>query len=72
MIYLLIYLSGFVVSYYLLRRYNKKLGGYTWRDVIYQVKISLFSWLSVIAFIAVIINEKVKLPKLNSKPPEWL
>jgi TRAP-type C4-dicarboxylate transport system permease small subunit len=74
MTYILIYIAGFIASYY-----GWKLLGAThdWESVGFRLFISIFSWVSVVIGIALIIvlliqdffqNNKI----FKNEPPKWL
>jgi len=73
-IYILIYIAGYIVSYY-----GWKLLGYThcWESIGFRLFISIFSWVSVVISIAVLISFLIQDFFLNNKifknePPKWL
>lgn len=68
-IFLIVYLIGYVVHYYLFRYSSKKTYKYLeweWSDVIFNAFVSLGSWVSVIT--TLIVYNKVIFN--NSKPPK--
>lgn len=74
---ILIYLAGYIVAYYSLRKIIKGVNPayYNWGDVIIIGIFSLFSWVTVGIILlaaagAFIIHLGKKLPKNN--PPKWL
>lgn len=69
MVFLIIYITGFVVNYYIYRRHQKRtVGRWGWDDIIIIMIFSLLSWMSVIAFFI-----EPLLTKLSQKnPPKWL
>ena len=70
-IFLIVYLIGYVVHYYLFRYYSKKTYKYLeweWSDVLINIFISLGSWVSVIT--TLIVCSKITIN--NTKPPKWL
>jgi hypothetical protein len=68
---LLIYLIGFILSYYLCKSIDASLYGKkrTWGDVILGIIVSIFSWIGVLSclFIWCVINIEFK-----KDPPDWL
>lgn len=73
-IYILIYIAGFIISYY-----GWKLLGVThgWESVGFRLIVSIFSWISVVIGIAVLITFLIQDFFLNNKifknePPKWL
>jgi hypothetical protein len=72
--YILIYITGFIVSYY-----GWKLLGAThdWESIGFRLMLSISSWLSVVIGIAVLITFLIQKFFLNNKifknePPKWL
>jgi hypothetical protein len=68
---ILIYLSGVVVSYLVLRKLRKKYGDNTWSEVIFTVILSLGSWLGIGAVLFVM-GVLFLIAKGNEEPPKWL
>jgi hypothetical protein len=81
-LFLIIYVSGYVAAYYSTKyMLIKKFGSENreWEDIIFALKISLCSWLTVgTLFIFVIedlfeyISTKIKDHKSNNNPPKWM
>lgn len=73
MIYLIIYLIGFVATWIVLKWWrNKNLDVYTeWIDILASFLFSLFSWLGFTICVIVIL---IQLLNENNvpKPPKWL
>jgi prolipoprotein diacylglyceryltransferase len=61
--YLIIYLIGFFISYYLIRKNVRNLeeNKYDWFDVFIVFLLSLMSYLSILAYLF-----------SKNKPPKWL
>lgn len=72
LIFFATYISGFILSYFMLRKDSRKdLGdSYSYEEVKSNIFASLFSWLTVIIFLAVRIWDK--LDNIKSKPPKFL
>lgn len=68
MIYLLLYLLGYIVAYYLCKQMRESDNNNTWEDVAVSFKISFFSWLLVFIIIILIILYDKK----DSEPPSGL
>jgi hypothetical protein len=70
LIYIGIYLAGYVCSYYEMRYFmRKKFIERYWIDIIEGLILSLPSWISVIVMPIVFFLGKLKFPK---NPPRWL
>jgi hypothetical protein len=72
--YILIYIAGFIVSYY---GWKLLCGPHDWESVGFRLIVSIFSWVSVVIGIAVLIvfliqdffqNNKI----FKNEPPKWL
>jgi hypothetical protein len=60
--YLIIYLIGFFISYYLIRKHRRnQIEKYEWSDVCIIFVLSLFSYIMILVFI--INTDKLKVPK---------
>lgn len=74
MIWVLIYLLGYVVCYYLTRYEFKLQFDWTWSDVCYNCLFSLSSWggvlVSGIGVLIILGSKRFKMKKSN--PPKWL
>ena len=70
MIYLLFYLLGYIVSYYLCKQLRDIEQLNTWEDIKKSFLVSIFSWFAVIALLLAIaiLADKNK----NQKPPKGL
>lgn len=70
MIFLIIYLIGFLILFYIYRKYLRKTYGdsYSWKNVFLVIFISLFSWFGVIMETILILIDKLD----KHKPPKWL
>ena len=74
MTYILIYIAGFIVSYYGWKSLGEK---HCWESVGFRLFISIFSLLSVLCGIAVLIVFLIQKFFQNNKifkkePPKWL
>jgi hypothetical protein len=76
MIYLYIYLIGYIACYYSLRHYfSYDGGGWNWNDVIYCLLLAITSWCGVGVYgVMYVVDYKLYryIKKINGKPPEWL
>jgi len=70
MIYLLFYLLGYIISYYLCKQLRDIEQLNTWEDIKKSFLVSIFSWFAVIALLLAIaiLADKNK----NQKPPKGL
>ena len=70
MIYLLFYLLGYIISYYLCKQLRDIEQLNTWEDIKKSFLVSIFSWLAIIALLLAIaiLADKNK----NQKPPKGL
>ena len=71
---ILIYITGFIVSYYSWKLLD---GTHDWESVGFRLMISIFSWISVVFVIAVLITFLIQDFFQNNKifkkePPKWL
>ena len=68
--YLIIYLIGFVICYYIFRKDERKNSGenYGWKSVLEIFGVSLLSFLALFIFLKHYISHYFK----NSKPPKFL
>ena len=74
MTYILIYITGFIISYYSWKLLDAT---HDWQSVGFRLMISIFSWISVVFVIAVLIVFSIQDFCLNKKifkkePPKWL
>lgn len=73
-IYLIGYILGYYISKFIILVVEKE-EGWDWTDVRSNAKISIFSWILVLAGIIYAvcktINNKIKI-KFPTKPPFWL
>ena len=66
---LIIYIIGYFVSYFIIKKYLAKDHEDEWEDVLIRILASLFSWFFVLLIIITTYKYyKHKLPK----PPKWL
>jgi hypothetical protein len=73
MIYLMIYLTGFVASFLLLKIGRDKEEERTWSEILFDTFVSLFSWVAILAiFICYIIEYIRNIDSNLPKPPKWL
>lgn len=81
MIYIIIYLIGYIINYTitkgLLRESTKE--NYSYNDVIFNLVVSLFSWVSIAANLIMLFlifmlrrDWESHITKTKSKPPRWL
>lgn len=70
MIVLIAWMTGFLVSYVLVRNIARKSDGfhYDWGSVAVVFGMSLLSWIAILIVITVSIISKIN----RSKPPRWL
>ena len=68
---ILIYLSGFLCCYILLKYLRNQLFENTYSLVFLSISISLLSWVGL-AFILIIVGISYLISKLDSEPPKWL
>lgn len=71
---ILIYITGFIVSYYSWKLLEPT---HDWESVGFRLMISIFSWISVVFVIAVLITFLIQDFFQNNKifkkePPKWL
>ena len=68
--YLIIYLIGFVICYYIFRKYERRTSGenYNWNSVLGVLGISLLSFIALFIFVILYFLYYFK----NSKPPKFL
>ena len=68
--YLIIYLIGFVICYYIFRKEERRTSGenYNWNSVIEVLGISLLSFIALFIFVILYFLYYFK----NSKPPKFL
>lgn len=74
MTYILIYIAGFIVSYY---SWKLLQATHDWESVGFRLMVSVFSWISVVFGIAVLITFLIQKFFQNNKifkkePPKWL
>ena len=74
MTYILIYIAGFIVSYYGWKLLDAT---HDWQSVGFRLFISIFSWISVVFVIVVLITFLIQKFFQNNKifkkePPKWL
>ncbi len=70
---LLIYITGFVYTYWLIKRTHKRKNwNTTWSDIALRVFISFFSWIGVISVLSVNFIKGDYTSNKNSKPPKWM
>jgi hypothetical protein len=68
---IVIYLSGFICCYILLKYLRNQLFENTWSLVFLSISISLLSWIGL-ALILMIMGILYLVNKLDSEPPKWL
>ena len=68
--YLIIYLIGFVICYYIFRKDERKNSGenYDWKSVLEIFGLSLFSFMALLILLTHYISHYFE----NSKPPKFL
>lgn len=74
-LYILIYLIGYVLAYYLTKktfRYGGWQDDWEWPDVIISLLLSIFSWISVLAALISLGLFALSDWESKSKPPKWL
>ena len=74
MTYILIYIAGFIVSYYGWKLLETT---HDWESVGFRLRISIFSWISVVIGIAALVVFSIQDFFQNNKifkkePPKWL
>ena len=76
MIYLVIYLSGVIATYVLLKWSRNRLNQNTWEDVIVTIFVSLFSWIAFtllgLGIIKKLLSTLIKHIIEKTEPPKWL
>lgn len=67
---LIIYIIGFLITYYYCRNFKKKQGNWDWHYFYFAIIIAIFSWLSILIILSIELGEYIseKIPK----PPKWL
>lgn len=70
MIYLIIYLVGYVLAYWQMKVVRNVGNRNSWGDILASIIFSLLSWLGFIIFGLLNLKDAGKLPKI--KPPKWL
>jgi len=73
-IYILIYIAGYIVSYY---GWKLSVDTHCWESIGFRLFISIFSWVSVVIGIALLVVFLIQEFFLNNKifknePPKWL
>ena len=70
----IIYLIGFILSYFLIKKARCKSEDDHWAAVIITFMISLLSWYGVFMLLVAILSEKIRgyNPSNDRKPPKWL
>lgn len=73
-IYILIYIIGFIVSYYSWKLLEATCD---WESVGFRLRVSIFSWISVVVVIGILLVFLIQDFCLNNKifkkePPKWL
>ena len=72
--YIIIYLIGAILAYYLLRYISRKdeslYNPYGWERVLINLIISMFSFVVVFTVLLLLLVDKVA--DVKSKPPKWL
>lgn len=79
-IYILIYLIGFILTYSMFRKNDRQIyihsfgndEKYSWENVKNNLFVSLFSWIVILLFLIWHIYEFFIKIKNNTKPPKWL
>ena len=74
MTYILIYIAGFIVSYYSWKLLEPTRD---WESVRFRLRISIFSWISAVVVILILVVFSIQDFFLNKKifkkePPKWL
>ena len=73
MLYLFVYLLGFLLTYYVVKLYRKKHNDDSWEDVFYTISFALVSWGAVITILfGLFIQYVIKPDNFSGKPPKWL
>lgn len=69
-IILTIYISGYLASYYIIKKdWDKEFGDASWRDIKFRASFSLLSWLSFLISLPYYIKTCIKF-KLPKNPPK--
>ncbi len=70
----LIYLAGYVLAYYMYRYNMKTQHGFNWNwnNISFGLFISLFSWLTVLIGIFMLLKDSEKVKNMKVKIPKWL
>lgn len=69
---LIIYLIGFIWSYFIFKKVRNELEENEWRDVKYTILVSLFSCGFVIIWYTILLSKFIENKLQNTKPPKWL
>ena len=71
MLFIIGYILGCIVSYYILRRERIKADNQdSWSFVMFGLLLSMFSWASVAIICMFLLSDLVT--KMSPKPPRWL
>lgn len=65
-LYWMLYITGFILAYFLCKKIRNKVGFNGWDDVVFSFGISMFSYLGVIVIVILFLFES------DSKPPKWM
>ena len=69
--FLLIYLIGFIYTYWVIKRtYKRRNWDTEWSDVFSRIVTSIFSWIGALSVLLINLAEGDY--KINSKPPKWM